>query len=202
MARRAASTASAGQSSQRLLATNSAIVEVARMDEPTTAAPIAQVPRLARPAPGTTGIGTCMIGPRPCAGSPGVSPSSRCLLAAAPARAQLFVASRPDPPFTIGPLMVRATVTEGPGPVPVVVGFSLQLASEPAAPPTSAQDVFLLWPGEVVNAAPDRKADATLARYVTDQGFEITARATVKLVARQPGRRGHRGGRGRAAPPS
>jgi hypothetical protein len=108
------------------------------------------------------------------------------ILAAAPARAQLFVASRPDPPFTIGPLMVRATVTEGPGPVPVVVGFSLQLAPN-RTPADVAQDVFLLWPGEVVNAAPDRKADATLARYVTDQGFEITGEGHVKLVARNLG---------------
>ena len=108
------------------------------------------------------------------------------ILAAAPARAQLFVASRPDPPFTIGPLMVRATVTEGPGPVPVVVGFSLQLAPN-RSPADVAQDVFLLWPGEVVNAAPDRKADATLARYVTDQGFEITGEGHVKLMARNLG---------------
>src|ERR1700737_4044887 len=108
------------------------------------------------------------------------------ILAAPPARAQLFVASRPDPPFTIGPLMVRATVTEGPGPVPVVVGFSLQLAPN-RSPADVAQDVFLLWPGEVVNAAPDRKADATLARYVTDQGFEITGEGHVKLMARNLG---------------
>ncbi len=108
------------------------------------------------------------------------------ILAAAPAQAQLFVASRSDPPFTVGPLMVRATVTEGPGPVPVVVGFSLQLAPN-RSPADVAQDVFLLWPGEVVNAAPDRKADATLARYVTDQGFEITGEGHVKLVARNLG---------------
>ena len=78
------------------------------------------------------------------------------ILAAAPARAQLFVASRPDPPFTIGPLMVRATVTEGPGPVPVVVGFSLQLAASRRAADV-AQDLFLLWPGEVIDALPGQK---------------------------------------------
>ena len=40
------------------------------------------------------------------------------VLTPAPARAQLFVAARPDPPFTIGPLAIRATVREGAGSVP------------------------------------------------------------------------------------
>ena len=108
------------------------------------------------------------------------------LLAPAPAGAQLFVASRPDPPFTVGPLMVRATVREGPGPVPMVVGFSLQLAPDRKATEI-AQDVFLLWPGEVVDAAPDRKPDAMLARYVVDQGFEITGEGRLTLTARNLG---------------
>jgi len=108
------------------------------------------------------------------------------LLAPAPAGAQLFVASRPDPPFTVGPLMVRATVREGPGPVPMVVGFSLQLAPDRKATEI-AQDVFLLWPGEVVDAAPDRKPDAMLARYVVDQGFEITGEGHLTLTARNLG---------------
>ena len=43
------------------------------------------------------------------------------LLAPVPARAQLFLASRPEPPFTVGPLMVNATVREEVGPVPVIV---------------------------------------------------------------------------------
>ena len=67
------------------------------------------------------------------------------LLAPAPAGAQLFVASRPQPPFAIGPLMVRATVSEGTGPVPVVVSFSLQLPPNRTAADV-AQDLYLLWP--------------------------------------------------------
>ncbi len=107
-------------------------------------------------------------------------------LAPAPASAQLFVASRPQPPFTIGPLMVRATVSEGAGPVPVMVSFSLQLPpNHPAA--DVAQDLYLLWPGEVVNTAPGKKPDATLARYVTDQGFDLTAEGYAKLGARNLG---------------
>ncbi len=111
------------------------------------------------------------------------------VLAPAPARAQLFVASRPDPPFTIGPLMIRATIREGPGPVPVVVAWSLQLPAN-RRPADVAQDLFLLWPGEVSNDAPEQKPDAALARYVTDQGFDVIAEGRVRLVARNLGEEG------------
>ena len=111
------------------------------------------------------------------------------VLAPAPARAQLFVASRPDPPFTIGPLMIRATVREGPGPVPVVVAWSLQLPAN-RQPADVAQDLFLLWPGEVSNDVPEQKPDAALARYVTDQGFDVIAEGRVRLVARNLGEEG------------
>ena len=41
------------------------------------------------------------------------------------ASAQVFLAARPNPEFTIGPLFVRATVTPALGPVPVDVLFSV-----------------------------------------------------------------------------
>ena len=105
------------------------------------------------------------------------------LLMPTSASAQLFVAARPDPPFTIGPLSIRATVREGAGPVPVVVSFGLQPApDEKSIEP--GQDLYLLWPGEVVNAMPGQKPDATLARYVSDRGFDIIGEGRVGLVAR------------------
>ncbi|HJR01047.1 MAG TPA: hypothetical protein VKA83_05415, partial [Methylomirabilota bacterium] len=75
------------------------------------------------------------------------------LLAAGPVQAQLFLASRPDPPFTVGPLMVSATVREEAGPVPVVVTWSLVLPPDRQAADV-AQDIYLLWPGEIRNDAP------------------------------------------------
>jgi hypothetical protein len=105
------------------------------------------------------------------------------VLTPASARAQLFVAARPDPPFTIGPLAIRATVREGAGPVPVVVAFSLQPSPDQKSV-DPGQDLYLLWPGEVVNAIPGQKPDAALARYVTDRGFDITAEGHVALAAR------------------
>jgi hypothetical protein len=110
-------------------------------------------------------------------------PVAALVLTPASAGAQLFVSARPDPPFTIGPLMIRATVREGPGPVPVVVAFSLQQAPDQKSG-DPAQDLFLLWPGEVVNALPDQKPDAALARYVTDQGFDVVSEGRVGLAAR------------------
>src|SRR4029077_19180653 len=98
---------------------NSAIIEVVFMAGAYHRGPVATGPRLApsrralydRPSP-MRRLAWCLT-------------VLALILAAAPARAQLFVASRPDPPFTIGPLMVRATVTEGPGTVSGVVGFSI-----------------------------------------------------------------------------
>ncbi len=105
------------------------------------------------------------------------------VLAPDPARAQLFLASRPNPPFTIGPLTVRATIREGPGPVPIVVVWSL-LFPPNRKPADAAQDLFLLWPGEIGSDLPGQKPDPVLARYVTDQGFDVTAEGRVRLVAR------------------
>lgn len=106
-----------------------------------------------------------------------------CFLAPVPAQAQLFLASRPEPPFTIGPLMVNATVREEAGPIPVVVTWGLLLPPDRQAADV-AQDIFLLWPGEIRNDAPTRKPDAALARYVTDRGFDVTAEGHVGLLAR------------------
>jgi hypothetical protein len=108
---------------------------------------------------------------------------SALMLTPASAGAQLFVAARPDPPFTIGPLAIRATVREGPGPVPVVVAFSLQLPPDQKSADPS-QDLYLLWPGEVVNAMPAQKPDAALARYVTEQGFDVVGEGRVALTSR------------------
>jgi len=105
------------------------------------------------------------------------------VLAPDPARAQLFFASRADPPFTIGPLAIRATVREGAETVPIVVTWSL-LFPPNRKPADSAQDIFLLWPGEVRNVAADQKPDPSLARYVTEQGFDVTAEGRINLVAR------------------
>src|SRR5438132_9777376 len=86
------------------------------------------------------------------------------VLAAAPtvAEGQIFLASRPSPEFTIGPLFVRANVTPELHAVTVDVLWSLVI------PPTKSgaaieQDLYLLWPGPVGGALTGAAPDAALS---------------------------------------
>jgi hypothetical protein len=82
----------------------------------------------------------------------------RLLAAPDAATAQVFIASHPTPEFTIGPLFVRANVGPAAGPVDVTVLFSV-VAPATIGSNAVAQDIYLLWPGEVdgesVAGAPD-----------------------------------------------
>jgi hypothetical protein len=99
------------------------------------------------------------------------------------AHAQLFLASRPDPTFAIGPLFVQASVAPALGPVVVEVLFSV------AVPPTKSaidieQDLLLVWPGAVV---PDRAVgppDPALEKYLATRGFDVIDSGRVALAAR------------------
>ena len=78
------------------------------------------------------------------------------LLSALPARAraQVFVASNPQPEFSIGPLFVSASVSKqnavgNPSSLPVSVSWSLTLAPHRRVADI-AQDLYLLWPVEAL----------------------------------------------------
>ncbi|MGH7356964.1 MAG: hypothetical protein ACRELS_20595 [Candidatus Rokuibacteriota bacterium] len=104
------------------------------------------------------------------------------LLPAAAADAQVFIASKPNPAFTIGPLFVRASVTPALGPITVDVLWSL-VVPPTLTPAALQQDLYLLWPGEVV---PDRSAgapDPALAAYVTARGYTVVAEGRARLFA-------------------
>jgi hypothetical protein len=97
------------------------------------------------------------------------------------ADAQVFLATRANPEFTIGPLFVRATVTPALGPVTVDILWSLVI------PPTRSaldleQDIYLLWPGQLT---PDHagQPDPALARYVEARGFSPISEGQVWLLA-------------------
>jgi hypothetical protein len=99
------------------------------------------------------------------------------------ADAQLFLASRPDPRFTIGPLFVRASVTPAMGPVMVDVLFSLDIPAT-VSPAAIEQDLALVWPSAVV---PDRAAgpgDPELERYLTERGLTVVDSGRLSLTAR------------------
>ncbi len=100
------------------------------------------------------------------------------LLGGARADAQLFFGARPDPPFTVGPLLIRAGVDEAGGPVTVQVLWSLDLPGTGSA--GLAQDLYLLWPGEVRSGVAGPR-DAALARYVEQRGFAVVGEGRVAL---------------------
>jgi hypothetical protein len=100
------------------------------------------------------------------------------LLLAAPggARAQVFLGSRPSPELSVGPLLVRATVTPQLRTVTVDVLWSLVVAPTRSAAALE-QDLYLLWPGEVNGAALPGPSDPTLARYVRARGSRAAPRS-------------------------
>src|SRR3989441_4551800 len=112
------------------------------------------------------------------------------LLSALPgsACAQVFIASHPQPEFSIGPLFVSASVGKpnvvgNPGALTVSVSWSLTLAPHRRAADI-AQDLYLLWPGEVVGTAGAADADPMLVRQVEALGFKVKAHGRLRLSAR------------------
>jgi hypothetical protein len=93
-------------------------------------------------------------------------------LAPASALGQVFVASQPHPPFTIGPLFVRATVTPSLDPVAVEILWSLVIPPERSAAELE-QDIFLLWPGAVQGNRTMGPPEPSLAQYVEQRGFAV-----------------------------
>jgi hypothetical protein len=105
------------------------------------------------------------------------------LLSAAPgvAHAQTFFAERPAPDFTIGPLFVRASVTPKLEPPKVDLSFSLVV---PPGRSITEQDLYLLWPAEILGEPGLGAPDAALEKDVTDRGFTVISSGRVSLTAR------------------
>ena len=98
------------------------------------------------------------------------------------AQGQVFLASQEHPPFTIGPLFVRATVTPRLGPVDVEILWSLVIPPDRSTSGLE-QDVFLLWPGEIVADPKDGPGDPALARYVAQRGFTVIGEGRTALFS-------------------
>jgi hypothetical protein len=74
-------------------------------------------------------------------------------------------------------------VSDHVGPLTVLVAFSV--APPPARDPSEfAQDLYLLWPGELIGADGADGADPTLVRHVEGVGFKVLAHGRVPLDAR------------------
>jgi hypothetical protein len=107
------------------------------------------------------------------------------LFAASPAttHAQVFLASRPHPEFAIGPLFVVASVRPDLGPVTVAISWSL--TAPPGQKATDInQDLFLLWPNELVEATAPGPADPDLARDLVERGFTVSVSGRLVLGTR------------------
>jgi hypothetical protein len=104
------------------------------------------------------------------------------LLMASPvtAGAQVFLASRPNPDFMVGPLFVRIAVTPE-------LGVTLDVLWSLMVPPSKsggaiAQDLYLLWPNSV-GVSSEGAPDPALAAYVTARGFTPIKEGRLPLFA-------------------
>ena len=100
----------------------------------------------------------------------------------APGHAQVFLASRPHPDFMIGPLFVVASVSPG---VPhVTVNLSWSLTTGPVASKDIGQDLYLLWPAEVVESTAPGQAEPELVREVERRGLTVVSSGRLLLRTR------------------
>jgi hypothetical protein len=107
------------------------------------------------------------------------------LAASAPgaAWAQVFLASKPNPEFTIGPLFVRATVTPDRQAVTLDVLWSLSIPPRTSGAAIE-QDLYLLWPNAVDGDTASGPPDPALAAYVKSRGFTPIAEGRLPLLAK------------------
>jgi hypothetical protein len=104
--------------------------------------------------------------------------------------AQLFLATRPNPEFKIGPVFIRASVGPSLGPVTVDVLWTLAVPPDRSALGLE-QDLYLLWPAEIPVAESAATGDAALAEYVRRRGFTVIREGQLPLlVERLYSRRG------------
>jgi len=107
------------------------------------------------------------------------------------AHAQVFIASHPQPEFSIGPLFVTTSVGQqnvenllrSPSSLTISVSWSLTLPPHRRAADI-AQDLYLLWPGEAVGTAGTASADPALVRQVEALGFKLKQHGGLRLSAR------------------
>ena len=119
-----------------------------------------------------------------------IVPLLALLLSAVPgvAGGQVFIASRPHPDFHIGPLFVSASVkpadvNAGQALLPVTVSWSLVLPPHRQAADI-AQDLYLMWPGEVAGAPGAAGAEPALVRRLGEVGFRVKEHGRLHLLAR------------------
>lgn len=99
----------------------------------------------------------------------------------APAQAQVFFGSRPQPGLTVTPLFIVASVSPGAAGVAIEVMFSVLIPPGRSALDFE-QDLYLLWPGQVVAASPG-PAGITLPADVAAQ-MTVVGEGRLRLQAK------------------
>jgi hypothetical protein len=105
------------------------------------------------------------------------------LVAPAPGHAQVFLAGKPHPEFTIGPLFVIANVRPDLSVVTVTLNWSVTPARGRRAVDIRG-DLYVLWPGEVVEATAEGPAEPSLATYIEQRGFAVTGSGRLAMRSR------------------
>jgi hypothetical protein len=111
-----------------------------------------------------------------------------CLLAALligppSSRAQVFLASKPEPEFSIGSLFIAASISKSLGPTPIDVQWSLVLPAKRRAADI-AQDLYLLWPEAVTSPTPEGRPDPALERMIAGDAMSIVRSGRLPLGSR------------------
>jgi len=105
------------------------------------------------------------------------------LVTPVPGHGQVFLASRPHPDFMIGPLFVVVSVS--PGVPDVTVNLSWSLATGPITRKAAIeQDLYLLWPSEIVEGTVPGPAEPQLVREVEGRGLTVVSSGRLVLRRR------------------
>ena len=105
------------------------------------------------------------------------------LVTPVPGHGQVFLASRPHPDFMIGPLFVVVSVS--PGVPDVTVNLSWSLTAGPITRKAAIeQDLYLLWPSEIVEGTVPGPAEPQLVREVEGRGLTVVSSGRLVLRRR------------------
>ena len=98
--------------------------------------------------------------------------------------AQVFLASKPDPEFSVGSLFIAAGITKALGPTPIDVQWSLVFPAKRSSA-NVAQDLYLLWPDAVTSPTPEGRPDPDLERMIAGDAMTIVRSGRVPLGSRR-----------------
>lgn len=99
------------------------------------------------------------------------------------AHAQIFFGETSAPAFTLGPLFVRASVVPALGPTRIDINFSVVVPPERSGAGLE-QDLFLLWPSDVLPDPQLGAAEPALEQAVAERGFTVIGGGRLRLTAR------------------